>query len=229
MCAIVGLQTTALSMRQLYSLEKLLVCSQIRGRHATGISWVQEPGTIHTEIVKGDAKEFLSEKPLTTLFTEGQPLSLIGHCRYSTSDLEYNQPIVKNNLAIVHNGVVTQREPEEWPEMFSFPRGSFLTRNDSEIVLLQQAKYKAGFCPEDHPLFALPDASLAVLSLDNKGNVEAYHNKKRPLWMAQPEDTCTFFCSTKDIGRRACFPENELSAAKVGAIYRYLPQTKIIT
>ena len=218
MCAIIGICTKDLTSRHLTFLGKLMTESQIRGRHATGISWVQDPGEIHTRIVEGDSKRFLLEHPLQLLFKLGEPLSLIGHCRYSTSDLEYNQPIVGDNLALVHNGVVTQREPEEWPEMFDLPAENFRTRNDSEIVLLKQAEYKASLYPRHHPLVALPDASLAVLSLDKGGTVEAYHNEKRPLWYCE-DKYITFYFSTRDIGLRAGLAAEKVLPLKDNMIY----------
>ena len=56
---------------------------------------------------------------------------MIGHCRYSTSDLQYNQPIYNDDYSIAHNGVVSQEMPERWKELYGY---DCKTKNDSELI-----------------------------------------------------------------------------------------------
>ena len=74
---------------------------------------------------------FLREFDLSKIVYNGK-VKMIAHARYSTSDLEFNQPLVSKNLAIAHNGVVTQEAPENWEKLFGF---KCETRNDSELLL----------------------------------------------------------------------------------------------
>src|ERR1700693_5119376 len=99
MCGIVGItcqdgELTAMLMKE------FLLQSQIRGKHATGISYI-EKNKIKTIKEPVSANKFIKrEFPHSTM--------MIGHTRYSTSDIEYNQPISNSELSIVHNGIITQ-------------------------------------------------------------------------------------------------------------------------
>jgi glutamine phosphoribosylpyrophosphate amidotransferase len=118
-------------------------------------------------------------------------LQLIGHCRYSTSDLRYNQPLhIFNDFAMAHNGVVDQRPAAYWVE-----HGYELsTSNDSE--LLYQARYA-----KREPLKEFPEASMAVAEL-GLGGIRWYRNGKRPLYYVKVANGY-FICSTADIALRA--------------------------
>ena len=115
-------------------------------------------------------------------------LYLIGHCRYSTSDLLYNQPIANETHSIVHNGVITQELPENWSKIFHY---TCETKNDSELVLYS-----------DNALGEYPDASMAVCELSVEKKLTAYRNGKRPLYMTNLENGI-LFTSTADIPKRA--------------------------
>jgi asparagine synthetase B (glutamine-hydrolysing) len=119
------------------------------------------------------ADEFLKEVKFEKTLNQGT-MSFIGHARYSTSDLEFNQPISDSTLALVHNGVVTQADPSQWKEKYGM---NFLTRNDSEILFNY---LKKGQWPDTH----LNAASEAWFTLDSTNKMLAYRNGKRPLWYA---------------------------------------------
>jgi glutamine phosphoribosylpyrophosphate amidotransferase len=117
---------------------------------------------------------------------------MIGHCRYSTSNLKYNQPIqVFDDLAIAHNGVIDQRPPIYWNE-YGY---ELQTANDSELV------YQASHSGRE-PLEEFSEASMAVAELSASEGLRWYRNGKRPLYHSK-ERNGWFICSTLDIAVRA--------------------------
>ena len=119
MCAVIGAYLEKPLPEDLNTLANVIRESSIRGLHATGISWVKEK-RIHTFISATPAAQFLEHFDLNKTTNEDGNLYLIGHCRYSTSDLNYNQPLWNENVSIVHNGVVSQEMPENWKRLLTY-------------------------------------------------------------------------------------------------------------
>ena len=159
--------------------------NNIRGQHATGISWV-EGGSVQTFIHPGPAEEFLEVVPDSALDAE----CLIGHSRYSTSSLDYNQPISNSSIAVAHNGVVSQSPPSEWQQEFGF---RCETANDSELLL-------HSWGTPTHPLSFFPEASIGACLLDGSSLV-FFRNGKRPLWYWEG-DHYIIVVSARDILKR---------------------------
>lgn len=185
MCAVVGAILIDPSKEDLLMLHRVFLESKIRGMHATGISYIKNDKIV-TEKLPVPADEF----PFTfaDYVNEDGNLYLIGHCRYSTSDLEYNQPIGNDTHSIVHNGVITQELPERWKELYNY---NCETKNDSELVL-----------HSDSPLVEFPDMSMAVCELTSEKKLLMYRNGKRPLYLSSIPNGC-IITSTRDIATRA--------------------------
>ena len=147
--------------------------NNIRGQHATGISW-ESGGKIRTFIHPGPASDFLRAVPPEALESE----RIIGHSRYSTSSLDYNQPISDGSVAVVHNGVISQSSPSMWKEEFGF---SCRTENDSELIL-------HAWNERVHPLLKFSEASIASCLL-NTESLTFFRNGKRPLWYWAGKDS----------------------------------------
>jgi glutamine phosphoribosylpyrophosphate amidotransferase len=189
MCAIVGCYLEKPTNKQIETLKKLFVESQIRGRHQTGLVFKKE-GKIFRHVVGGDAKLLVKEFTWSQL-EELDVLELAGHCRYSTSDLRYPQPIqIYDDYALCHNGVVTQDPPESWGR-FGF---DLETTNDSEILYHCRVQQK-------EPLLEFPNASMAVTELGSSG-LRWWRNGKRPLYHVKVTNGY-FICSTSNIALRA--------------------------
>lgn len=187
MCAVIGAIIKEPDEEDLETLEKVFLESSIRGLHATGISCVQN-NKIVTKILPFSALEFFSKTKLSDFINEDGNLYLIGHCRYSTSDIEYNQPIFNETKSIVHNGVITQEPPERWNQLFSINCSG---KNDSELLL-----------HTDNPLRTWEDSSLSVCELYSDKVLKFYSNDKRPLWFTKTEES-VIVVSTLDIGKRS--------------------------
>ena len=185
MCGVIGFESNCLTVEQLQTLKRVMLESQIRGKHASGIAW-SDADTV---------KSFVKPIPISQLVEEfdwnnlkpGSPCVAIAHARYSTSDIKYNQPIVHNRLAIAHNGVITQAPPDTWYDKYGL---KCVTRNDSELLLVALA-----FNQDIQKIFASSSISAVVIA---GNNLLAFRNGLRPLWYG---DACgaRIYASTHDI------------------------------
>ena len=182
MCAVVG--AYAKDKVNLESFQRVIVQSMIRGKHASGIAW-NDNGKLAYRVISESAN-FLEFKGIETNM-------IIGHARYSTSDLNYNQPITSDSIAIVHNGVISQENPDTWKAIYGY---DFKTRNDSEIILRSYENKK-------HPLHLTGSMSTIILDLTNKPTMLFFRNEQRPLYYST--DSGIVVASTKNILERSGF------------------------
>ena len=192
MCSVIGAIIKEPRAEDFLMLQRVFLESKIRGMHATGISYVKH-GQIITEKRPVPADEFPFN--FAEYVNEDGSLYLVGHCRYSTSDLEYNQPIDNDNLSVVHNGVITQELPEKWKELYGY---DCETKNDTELIL-----HTAEDCIS--PLLRWKDSSLAVIELHVDKVIRFYRNGKRPLYLTSISNGC-IITSTSDVPKRAEVP-----------------------
>jgi glutamine phosphoribosylpyrophosphate amidotransferase len=203
MCAVIGAFLENPSSRDLIMLADVFRESSIRGLHATGISWVKDK-QIHTHIDAVPATKFLESLDFRNCINEDGNLYLIGHCRYSTSDLAYNQPLWNENVSVVHNGVVSQEMPENWERLYGY---KCKTRNDSELIVHTLQANKS-------PLEEFPNSSMAVVELYQEKKLRFYRNGKRPIYFTSLPNG-VIITSTKNIAARADLPgSNEVPMNK---------------
>ncbi len=188
MCAIIGLYLKNRHSLTNSELNNLFRESSIRGLHATGVSWVGEGGAVNTLKLSVPAQDF----PFDWDYWLSSEFRLVGHCRYSTSDLLYNQPITGSEGTLVHNGVITQSPPEEWEYECE-------GLNDSELLL---RAIETG----DEPVLKFPHSSIAAIYISGN-RFFAIRNSKRPLWVFTLVDGSKVLLSTKDIGLK-CLPSS---------------------
>jgi glutamine phosphoribosylpyrophosphate amidotransferase len=191
MCAVIGAYIEKPSAIDLVILAKVFYESSIRGLHATGVSWLKG-GQIDSYIDAVPAIKFLESLDLKNCINEDGNLYLIGHCRYSTSDLAYNQPLWNENVSVVHNGVVSQEMPENWERLYGY---KCKTRNDSELIVHTLQANKS-------PLEEFPDSSMAVIELYKEKKLRFYRNGKRPIYFTSLPNG-GIITSTKDIAARS--------------------------
>lgn len=183
MCGIIGLISKSKKVG-LPIFEELLKQSQIRGKHSTGVSTIVD-GAIETIALPIPADRFTSEYEI--------PWSerMIGHVRYSTSFIKHHQPISTDEIAITHNGIITQEKPEMWEEHFGYT--DFKTKNDSEL-LLKCIEQGSGVFKK------FKKSSIACGVLDTE-NLYCFRNSTRPLWLFIGEQFAGF-ASTRNIIER---------------------------
>ena len=187
MCAVIGAIIKDPKPSDFDMIRRVFHESRIRGLHATGMSVIFN-NKVMTFKEPVPADKFIHLDNLEEMVNDDNVLYLIGHCRYSTSDLEYNQPIANDEHAIVHNGVITQELAENWGKLFNY---KCVTKNDSELVL-----------HSDSPLEEFPDASMAVCELTDSKKLLVYRNGKRPLYLNMLPNGC-IITSTENIAIRA--------------------------
>jgi glutamine phosphoribosylpyrophosphate amidotransferase len=183
MCGVVAIKQLEGRSFPLAEFKLLMSEASIRGVHATGVSYSID-GQVKTVKLPVKCGEFPFPEELSRC--DGA----IGHLRYSTSDLRYNQPNQIGELALAHNGVVTQAAPESWPEKFGV---HCETKNDSEILLQLLAR-------GTHPI-TLRETSQACVTLTPE-SISFWRNEQRPLYYVQTEDYVAA-ASTADIIKRA--------------------------
>ena len=186
MCGVIGALIQSPSSKDFETLKRVFHESKVRGMHATGVAFIKNE-SVHIIKKPVPADQFPFDFP--SYVNEDGNLYLIGHCRYSTSDLEYNQPLGNENHAIVHNGVITQELPENWKAKYGY---ECETKNDSELVERS-----------DNPLVEFNHMSMAVCDLTSSTKeLKVYRNGKRPLYLTTMTNG-SIITSTSDIPKRA--------------------------
>lgn len=191
MCGVLGITIKNFSAKDHDLVRGLFIQSMIRGKHATGVSYVKN-GRVNTIKEPVPADKFIMMQDLENWRNEDGNLYCIGHIRYSTSDLRYNQPISSDKLSIAHNGIISQEPPETWEEKYKLRTE---TSNDSELILRAMEE-------ELNPLQHFEPASMAVCALYNDKRIIAYRNGERPLYYFT-DDNMHIFASTEDILNRS--------------------------
>ena len=154
MCGIFGacfLPSSELSPVQIRSLvDELFKLSESRGKEAAGIA-VRGNDALNVYKRPLSASKMIREpgyeKFLSNALDEGNsvlplPLAVIGHTRLTTNGLQYanenNQPVVRDGLVAVHNGIITNEE-QLWRKFSDFDRHFQV---DTEIVLAMVDHYQ---------------------------------------------------------------------------------------
>lgn len=196
MCGVLGITIADFNETDYELIRSLFSQSMIRGKHATGVSYVKN-GKVHTIKEPIPADEFIQKQNLETWRNEDGNLYCIGHIRYSTSDLRYNQPFSTDKVGIVHNGVISQEPASTWFETYGYITE---TENDSELIL-------RAYEVDDNPLQVFHPASMAVCVIHSDKRLTAFRNHERPLYYYSNEKM-TIFASTKDILNRCNISES---------------------
>ena len=191
MCGVLGIKIKNAGEEDYALVRNLFLQSMIRGKHATGVSYIKN-GKIVTIKEPIPANEFIAKHNVKDWVNEDGNLYCIGHIRYSTSDLNYNQPFSSSDISIVHNGVISQEDPSTWEETYGLKTE---TANDSELIL---------HCLEvgGNPLTKFDPSSMAVCVLFLDKTLVGFRNEARPLYY-YTDSTTTVFTSTEDIGIRS--------------------------
>lgn len=189
-CGIIGYISPKVNTSDLAVLKTVMIESRIRGKHASGLAWYDGQG-IQSHIQPIPIDRLLEQFDLVQTVYNGK-IAIIAHTRYSTSNIQFNQPIMGTSMAIAMNGVITQADPQHWERLYGY---KCITKNDSELLL---RAIEAG----DNPIATFPTSSIAAITLDNRGRLTAFRNRQRPLW----EGTIgcgKVYASTYDILHRA--------------------------
>lgn len=198
MCGIFGVCVEGEFTEEHASLvEALFLESQLRGRHASGITWasgmVPEMTTVKHPV---PAVQFVTSRMYLSTVPIGQiNVRALGHCRYSTSgdweNNDNNQPLTASNFSLVHNGLVSMGTKEEFEEQYSVETKSY---NDSEVILRHVLRVKEDDQGDKIPLDKALSKALhrihrvepPIFALGIMGRwwkMLAVRDHLRPLWL----------------------------------------------
>lgn len=101
MCGIFGIISASAPMR--HDLEKLATHAQQRGKDSSGLLFLQD-----------DAYQvYRADYPISRLLDEVRPFStriVMGHSRLITNGLDDNQPVLRDGICALHNGIIVNHE-----------------------------------------------------------------------------------------------------------------------
>jgi len=196
MCGVVAIYSDVVEGGIMSTIERLMLESQIRGKRATGVSYLTTMG-METIIESTSADSFL-EKHLNRICDDIQDygkVRFIGHTRYSTTSVDLDhQPVYDYDTSLVMNGVITQSDSSQWKELFGIDPHS---TNDASVIF---DLYKKGQMPYD--VKTDTDLSMSVVILKRNGRIIVCRNHKRPGWILQTS-AANYYASTDDILKRA--------------------------
>lgn len=204
MCGIVGYTCPQKNVSAAFRLfTRLMEESQVRGRHASGASWVSK-GTLQTHREPLPASRLVQTATWKALETT-PPTAILGHTRYSTSgdwhDNRNNQPLVAGGLAVAHNGLVSMATQPEFEAAYKVKTK---TANDSEVLLRRVLAAKGDVAKGLERVYEVDPPIFACAFLDGAGKLTVVRDHIRPLWLFRvPKLNMTGFASTEDIIHRA--------------------------
>lgn len=186
MCGVIGIELDNITNKDLSLIKEIFLQTMIRGKHATGISY--RKGSKIVTIKENISTDNFLQKVSFEDCIDNNSVCMIGHIRYSTSDLRYPQPFSSNKYSIVHNGVISQEDPSTWKYKTN-------TANDSELILHSLEH-------EKDPLLDFIPSSMSVVMLNLDKGITGFRNESRPLWHTILPNGI-IFTSTKDIAIRS--------------------------
>jgi hypothetical protein len=189
-------------------INTLFLLSESRGKEAAGLAVVIN-GSVHVYKESSSASKMIGSKRYKTFMRDllekdssdgaGKSLTLIGHSRLVTNGRQFvrenNQPVIKNSLVAVHNGIITNNE-RLWDEHPELNREYDV---DTEILLELINKYASSGISVPEALgncFTKIEgtASVAVFSKDFKELILATNNGS--LYYRRDSETgCVVFAS----------------------------------
>ena len=144
MCGIFGIIAQSVINQQ--DLNKLASHARQRGRDSSGFIYFKN-NRYEIQRADYDVKKLLSKvKPY-------QSSIVLGHSRLITNGLGDNQPVIRDEVAVIHNGIITN-ESDIWKEL-DMERGLQI---DSEVIVAITEKHLA----ENKELKDLPERVLSL-------------------------------------------------------------------
>ena len=111
MCGIAGYFCFGSKRPEKRILSNLLEETQVRGRDATGVSYIKD-NALHVIKAAQDGSDFVEQNEEWLALEESDiPKYMIMHCRYKTKGDQANNmnnhPVFRDGLALVHNGGIS--------------------------------------------------------------------------------------------------------------------------
>ena len=204
MCGIAGYFCYGKKRPKKGVLSNLLEETQIRGKHATGVSFIED-GALRVIKSPQSGTEFINgNEDWKALKQKDIPKYMIMHCRYKTKgDIENNMnnhPIFRDGLAIVHNGSISN-DDDLYTE-FGFKRDAEV---DTEAILavLEDSKAEGWEAMTDQ--IKELQGTFAVAAIDtSKPDTMCFFRHGNPIEFGlDVENEILYFASTTSILNKA--------------------------
>jgi glucosamine--fructose-6-phosphate aminotransferase (isomerizing) len=193
MCGIFGLTSReTLSPREIKDVsDTLMKLSQRRGSDASGLATLSDN---RIRVLKSSlpAATLCRSKDYTQLFEAQGITAVIGHARMETDGSSYaeqnNQPVVKDNVITVHNGIIVNnnriwqdfgdisRQYEVDTEVINSLLRKFIKENKSDIIKAFQSVFK--LLEGSFSVASLFDDLNCLLLATNTGSLYEIYNQK---------------------------------------------------
>lgn len=193
--------------------EILVKHSQQRGKDSSGLFLYSG----------GSYKVHRADYPITRLVKEVQPYSssfVMGHSRLITNGLADNQPVVRDGICVIHNGIIVNHD-EIWKQI---NKTRELQIDTEVIAAIASAHFDTGGELDKLPLKILSlcrGVVACALALPNKGKLCLFSNNGS-LYVGT-KDQCTIFASEN-------FPLTQIGCADIqqvkDAIFVDIPESK---
>ena len=200
MCGIAGYFSFGKKRPEKRILSNLLEETQIRGRDATGVSFMKGKA-LHVIKAAVSASEFVEKNEDWLALEEKElPKYMIMHCRYKTKGDQANNmnnhPVFRDGLAIVHNGGISN--DDDLYSEFKFSRDAQV---DTEAILaLLEDKKGEGWSGMKEQISKLR-GSFAVAAIDtSQPDSICFFRHGNPIEFAiDEENDILYFASTENI------------------------------
>ena len=204
MCGIAGYFCYGDKRPQKRVLSNLLRETQVRGTHATGVSFIED-GMLRVIKSPQSGTDFVNQnEDWKNLGEDSIPKFMIMHCRYKTkgdiSNNMNNHPIFRDGLALVHNGSISN--DDDLYEEFGFKRDAQV---DTEAILaVLEDKKSDGWEAMTDQITDLR-GSFAVAAIDTtKPNTMCFFRHDNPIEFGLDEENeILYFASTAAILNKA--------------------------
>ena len=166
MCGIFGIVSSQLPRPA--HIRALALRSERRGKDSSGL----------VKHVDGRYEVLRSDHRLTRLlkhFSIGDSRIVMGHSRLVTNGTDDNQPVIRDGVIIVHNGIVVNAD-DIWPQLGATPQLGVDTEVIAAIIALHVEK-TGGVEGAEQRVFELCDGILSCLCLvPSLGKLFAFTN-----------------------------------------------------
>lgn len=181
MCGIFGLFSS--QSIDIKDLSQLALHARQRGRDSSGIVYYDKQSYVVKKADNDITKLLRNNRKLITS-------TVLGHSRLITDGLSDNQPVVRDNICVLHNGIVVNND-----ELWNQVQNNRLFEIDSEII----AVIALNFFSEGGLVENLPEKILSLckgtvacaLVLPELGKVLLFSNNGS-LYLGKKEDTICF-------------------------------------
>jgi hypothetical protein len=196
MCGVFGIVSADVSVRD--DLTRLATHAQQRGKDSSGLLFLQDGGyQIHR-----------ADYPISRLLSESRPYSTgvaMGHSRLITNGLDDNQPVLRDDICVLHNGIIVNHEAI-WTKIGKIRE----LQIDTEVIpAIAAAHLEQGGRVEDIPAKVL-DLCVGVVAcavaLPRLGKLCLFSNNGS-LYVGKKSDA-TYFSSEE-------FPLTELACKEI--------------